>query len=123
MYQHLSDEHSVLRYLWKFQQHSPSNKWVIAPHCSYPEIGDGNFEDALWTFKQWQALKMWVHYGISIILLWTSSYNLIVRQFQDTTQVSFELNGNFHFSQLWDGETSDTSVYTILQMLKSQYFR
>ena len=31
----------------------------------YPEIGVSNFNGALWTFKQWTALKIWVHYWIS----------------------------------------------------------
>ena len=40
---------------------------------TYPETGDGKFKCTLWTFKQWLALKMRVHYGMSIVLLLTSS--------------------------------------------------
>ena len=44
---------------------------------AYPKIGDSKFKGALWTCKQWLALKclkMWVRYWISIVLLLTCSY-------------------------------------------------
>ena len=36
----------------------------------YPEISDGNFKGAFWTFKQWLALNN----GMSIVLILTSLY-------------------------------------------------
>ena len=39
----------------------------------YPEIDDANFKGALGTFQQWLALKIRVHYEISILLLLMSS--------------------------------------------------
>ena len=41
---------------------------------AYPEFGDATLKCALWTFKQQLALKIRVHYGISIVLLQTSLY-------------------------------------------------
>ena len=43
------------------------------------EIGDGNFKGVLWTFKQWLAVKMRVHYGISIVLRFTCSNKVFSR--------------------------------------------
>ena len=40
---------------------------------AYSEIDDANFKGALWTFKQWLALEMRMHYGISIVILLISS--------------------------------------------------
>ena len=40
---------------------------------SYLEIGAGTFKDAMGTFQQWLALKIWVRYKISIVLLLMSS--------------------------------------------------
>ena len=39
----------------------------------YPKIRNGNFKGALWTFKQWLAFKVQVHYGIFIVLLFSFS--------------------------------------------------
>ena len=39
---------------------------------TYPEIDDVNIKGALWTFKQWLALKMRVRCGLSIVVLLTS---------------------------------------------------
>ena len=41
---------------------------------TYPEIDNNNFKSTLCTFQQWSALKMRVCYGISLLLLLTSSY-------------------------------------------------
>ena len=41
---------------------------------SYPELGDVKLKTTLWTFKHWFALKMRLRYGISIVLLLTSSH-------------------------------------------------
>ena len=41
---------------------------------AYSEIDHANFKGELRTSKQWLALKMRVHCGISIVLLLTSSY-------------------------------------------------
>ena len=46
---------------------------------SYPEIDNANWKSTLWTFKQWLAFKMWVHYGISIVLY----YHPHIRHFRD----------------------------------------
>ena len=53
----------MLKMIWGFR----SQKICIA----YPNISDGNFKGALWNLNQWLALKMRVHYGISIVLLWS----------------------------------------------------
>ena len=59
---------------------------------NYPEIGDGNFKGALWTFIQWLALKMRERYGISIVLLLTSSYTLRTTMTRTLSSSSLYLN-------------------------------
>ena len=49
----------------------------LAKVLAYPEIGDANFKGTLWTIKRWLALKLRVRYGISIVLLLTSSYKAL----------------------------------------------
>ena len=45
---------------------------ICVKRKTYPEIDDGNFKGALQTFEQGPALKIQMHYGISILSLFTS---------------------------------------------------
>ena len=46
-------------------------------YLQFPETDDPKFKGALWTFKQWLTLKLRVRYGISTVLLQTSSHKAV----------------------------------------------
>ena len=62
----------LLVFSWNHSTKALESVSIVLP--LYPEIGDGNFKSTLWTFKQWLALKMWLRYGLSIVLLLTFSH-------------------------------------------------
>ena len=57
-------------------------------YVEIPKIDDANLKGTLWAFKQKPALKMWVRYGISIVLLLMSS-NKAISGFVDSRTSTF----------------------------------
>ena len=52
---------------------------VLSLPFSYPEIGDDNSKGTLWTFKQWLAWKIRVHYVISTNALIEGTFGIRYR--------------------------------------------
>ena len=68
---------------WYFKNVTRSNNWKASFHwwpvrATYliPKLAMVTFKDALWTFKSWLALEMWVCCGISTVLLLTSTHKV-----------------------------------------------